>query len=96
VRWHRIGRRGAAIVIAAPLQGQQWRRGERERDEWLNRDAAQGGSFREGRKSMRELLLEEKRAARGGGAATGATRHLPAITSHSYCRENSSRASARS
>ena len=54
-----------------PLQGQQWRRGERERDEWLNRDAARGGSFFEGRKSMRELLLEEKRAARGCGGGDG-------------------------
>ncbi len=54
-----------------PLQGRQWRRGERERDEWLNRDAARGGSFFEGRKSMRELLSEEKRAARGGGGGGG-------------------------
>ena len=54
-----------------PLQGQQWRRGERERDEWLNRDAARGWSFFEGRKSMRELLSEEKHAARGGGGVDG-------------------------
>jgi hypothetical protein len=54
-----------------PLQGQQWRRGEREHDEWLNRDAARGGSFFEGRKSMRELLSEEKRTARGGGGGDG-------------------------
>jgi hypothetical protein len=40
-------------------------------DEWLNRDAARGGSFFKGRKSMRELLLEEKRAARGGGGGDG-------------------------
>jgi hypothetical protein len=54
-----------------PLQGQQWRRGERERDKWLNRDAARGGSFFEGWKSMRELLSEEKRTARGGGGGDG-------------------------
>ena len=77
-----------------PLQGQQWRRGERERDEWLNRNAARGGSSFEGWKSMRELLSEEKRASEEAGAATGATRRLPAITPRSYCRENSSGASA--
>jgi hypothetical protein len=43
------------------LQGRQWRRGEKERDDWLTRDAARGGSFFEGRKSMRELLSEEER-----------------------------------
>ena len=37
----------------------------------MNRDAARGGSFFEGRKSMRELLLEEKRAARGCGGGDG-------------------------
>jgi hypothetical protein len=54
-----------------PLQGQQWRRGEREGDKWLNHDAARGGSFFEGWKSMRELLSEEKRATRGGGGGDG-------------------------
>jgi hypothetical protein len=43
------------------LQGRQWRRGEKEHDDWLTRDAASGGSFFEGRKSMRELLSEEER-----------------------------------
>jgi hypothetical protein len=50
-----------------PLQGRQWRRGERERDEWLNRDASRGGSFFEGRKSMREMLSEETRAGSASG-----------------------------
>ena len=82
MRRHRIGRRGAAIGITSeeeerqsssrqPLQGQQWRRGEREHDKWLNRDSARGGSFFEGQKSMRELLSEEKRTARGGGGGDG-------------------------
>lgn len=38
------------------------RRGEKERNEWLNRDAIRSGSFFEGRKSMRDTLSEEERA----------------------------------
>ena len=43
------------------LHGRQYRRGEREREEWLNRDATRGGSFFEGRKTMRELLQSEEK-----------------------------------
>ncbi|KAL9184194.1 hypothetical protein ACHAXT_002280 [Thalassiosira profunda] len=46
----------------------QWRRGERERAEWLNRDAARG-SFFENRPSLRDTLSTEERAwvNRGSG-----------------------------
>ena len=43
------------------LHGRQYRRGEREREEWLNRDATRGGSFFEGRKTMREPLQSEEK-----------------------------------
>jgi hypothetical protein len=50
------------------LHGRQYRRGERERENWLNRDATRGGSFFEGRKTMREALQsEEKRNIYDGG-----------------------------
>lgn len=56
------------IASEAPTQQQQqqpqrqWRRGEKEREEWLGRDAARGGSFFENRKSIRDTLSEEERA----------------------------------
>jgi hypothetical protein len=71
VRQYRIRRRGAAIVVVATPPRAAVEEGEREWDEWLNRDAAWGGSFFEGWKSMRELLSEEKRAARGGEGGDG-------------------------
>mmetsp|Transcript_19802 Transcript_19802/g.42984 ORF Transcript_19802/g.42984 Transcript_19802/m.42984 type:complete len:564 (+) Transcript_19802:163-1854(+) len=43
-------------------QPRQLRRGEKERNEWLNRDATRNGSFFDNRKSMRETLSEEERA----------------------------------
>jgi len=43
-------------------QQRRWRRGEKERNEWLNRDATRSGSFFDGRKSMRDTLSEEERA----------------------------------
>ena len=42
------------------LQSQRLRRGEKEREDWLNRDATRNGSFFEGRKSMREMLTEDE------------------------------------
>jgi hypothetical protein len=42
------------------LQSQRLRRGEKEREDWLNRDATMNGSFFEGRKSMREMLTEDE------------------------------------
>jgi hypothetical protein len=42
------------------LQSQRLRRGEKERENWLNRDATRNGSFFEGRKSMREMLTEDE------------------------------------
>ena len=43
-------------------QQRQWRRGERERSEWLNRDATRSGSFFDNRKSMRDTMTQEERA----------------------------------
>lgn len=43
-------------------QQQQLRRGEKERNEWLNRDATRSGSFFDNRKSMRDTISEEERA----------------------------------
>ena len=43
----------------------QWRRGEKERNEWLNRDATKSGSFFNGRSSMRDNLSDEERAWHG-------------------------------
>ena len=42
------------------LQSQRLRRGEKEREDWLNRDATRNGSFFKGRKSMREMLTEDE------------------------------------
>ena len=42
------------------LQSRRLRRGEKEREDWLNRDATRHGSFFEGRKSMREMLTEDE------------------------------------
>ena len=55
----------AAVVSKTdshPQTQQQLRRGEKERDEWLNRDAIHGGSFFEGRKGIRETQSKEERA----------------------------------
>jgi len=43
-------------------QQQKWRRGEKERNEWLNRDATRNGSFFDNRKSMRDTLSQEEKA----------------------------------
>lgn len=42
------------------LHSQRLRRGELEREDWLNRDATRKGSFFEGRKSMREMLSDDE------------------------------------
>lgn len=42
------------------LQSRRLRRGEKEREDWLNRDATRHGSFFDGRKSMREMLTEDE------------------------------------
>lgn len=42
------------------LHSQRLRRGEKEREDWLNRDATRKGSFFEGRKSMREMLSDDE------------------------------------
>lgn len=43
-------------------QQQKLRRGEKERNEWLNRDATRNGSFFDNRKSMRDTLSQEEKA----------------------------------
>jgi ribosomal protein S18 acetylase RimI-like enzyme len=54
----------------------QLRRGEKERNEWLDRDATRSGTFFDNRKSMRDTLSEEERAwvnnsANGNGNTNG-------------------------
>mmetsp|Transcript_15 Transcript_15/g.25 ORF Transcript_15/g.25 Transcript_15/m.25 type:complete len:210 (-) Transcript_15:100-729(-) len=52
-------------------QQQKLRRGEKERNEWLNRDATRSGSFFDNRKSMRDTLSEEERAWVGANINNG-------------------------
>jgi len=48
-------------IPSRSAEPKQWRRGERERNEMLNRDT-NSGSFFDGRSSMRDTLTEEERA----------------------------------